>query len=400
MQHNSDFANSLNKIRSRFIKRLHRMMPELTAMRADLGAGAAMPVDLTDLRTEIHKIAGSARTFGFSQLSDLAADLEDQLDPKIFPDLTGSSAVALFCALDRFVQAIQHILDDTGVTAKSSVLLLSQEDAVTPRPHATPVTQPDQPPVHVMVVDDDEYVRDLLTTGFSAMGWRFTQAKSGTDALQKLLELSGAAPELRPDLILMDVNMPGPDGFSVLEVIKSSPLWRRTPVIMLTRRNEDINLVKGIHGGAQDYVTKPFDLTALSRRITDALASQKRPIMIASANAKLGDTLRQALADLGHRTVLATSESDATRRLMEEPPTLAILDSDMPMQSAATILRTAKENGETRSIPLIYIAPERGREDMLDSLRNGADDALRQPLDIDELLVRVQAILMRQNGRI
>jgi two-component system KDP operon response regulator KdpE len=108
-----------------------------------------------------------------------------------------------------------------------------------------------------MVVDDEPPIVRLVRAKLQADGYAVVTAARGEEAL-KLLE------DERPDLIVLDLMMPGMDGFETLRHIREQG---QTPVIMLTARSGDADKLRGLQGGADDYVTKPFNPDELSARI-------------------------------------------------------------------------------------------------------------------------------------
>jgi two-component system OmpR family response regulator len=116
--------------------------------------------------------------------------------------------------------------------------------------------------VHVLVVDDDDYITDLLSTGLRFLGFEVTVARDGSAAIA---EAAGA----RPDLVLLDVSMPGYDGFEVCRRLRDDGI--QVPIIFLTARDSPDDKVSGLRLGADDYVTKPFGLEEVVARIEAVL---------------------------------------------------------------------------------------------------------------------------------
>ena len=117
--------------------------------------------------------------------------------------------------------------------------------------------------MRLLLVDDDPEIRTSVRVGFE-LQWRdveIFEAGTGADAL-RLVE------ERRPDLLLLDVGLPGMDGFAVLREIRT---FSAVPVIMLTARDEPIDAVRGLEAGADDYVAKPFDHLELMARVRAVL---------------------------------------------------------------------------------------------------------------------------------
>lgn len=112
--------------------------------------------------------------------------------------------------------------------------------------------------MRILLAEDDESAARLLEKYLTARGHRVIRAADGREALRCFLEQE-------PDLVLLDVRMPEMDGWAVLDEIRS--LDRQVPIIMVTVHNQTADKVRGLLGGADDYVTKPFDLPELAARI-------------------------------------------------------------------------------------------------------------------------------------
>lgn len=113
----------------------------------------------------------------------------------------------------------------------------------------------------ILVVDDEPQIRRVMRTTLASQGYGIAEAKSGDEALEQI-------PVERPDLILLDVNMPGRSGLETCREIRASS---DVPIIMLTVRNTERDKVQALDAGADDYVVKPFGSEELMARIRAAL---------------------------------------------------------------------------------------------------------------------------------
>jgi len=113
----------------------------------------------------------------------------------------------------------------------------------------------------VLIVDDESQIRRVLRTTLTSQGYTVAEAKSGDEALELIRQE-------RPDLILLDVNMPGRSGLETCREVRSSS---DIPIIMLTVRNTERDKVQALDAGADDYVVKPFGSEELMARIRAAL---------------------------------------------------------------------------------------------------------------------------------
>src|SRR6266404_2744680 len=156
---------------------------------------------------------------------------------------------------------------------------------------------PDDAP-HLLVVDDDRRIRDLLSRFLFAEGYRVTTAETAADARAKL----GG---LRFDLLILDVMMPGETGFDLARDLRASS---SVPIIMLTARDEAHSRIEGLTIGADDYVSKPFEPRELSLRIAGILR-RARPRL----------RYRNRCASVGSGSTSSAASSSAAKRSCGSP---------------------------------------------------------------------------------
>ena len=166
----------------------------------------------------------------------------------------------------------------------------------------------------VLLVEDEPAQREILRYNLSAEGYEVTVAENGDDAL--LL-----ADEVRPDLVLLDWMLPGVSGIEVLRRLKNRRQSVETPVIMLSARTEEMDRVRGLETGADDYMVKPYSVSELMARIRTQLR-RTRPV---SVGERLefedivldGDTHRVTRS--GEEIKLGPTEFRLLSTLMEKP---------------------------------------------------------------------------------
>ena len=116
----------------------------------------------------------------------------------------------------------------------------------------------------ILLAEDERQIGDMVAFKLSNAGHEVVRVVDGESALAE------AARE-RPDVIILDVMMPVLDGFAVLARLKADPALRAIPVIMLTARGQERDILTGLQGGAADYIVKPFSLKELLARVDVAL---------------------------------------------------------------------------------------------------------------------------------
>jgi DNA-binding response OmpR family regulator len=146
---------------------------------------------------------------------------------------------------------------------------------------------PEDAGASVLVVDDEDLVRDFVLKVVGDAGYRTLAA---SDALEAMAVIASD----KPDLILLDVNLPDVDGLSLLERLRKT---NDVPVILLTGRGDEADRIAGLKGGADDYITKPFSVGELTARIESVLRRSGR-----SAGTEAGGAIRYDGFELDART--------------------------------------------------------------------------------------------------
>ena len=119
--------------------------------------------------------------------------------------------------------------------------------------------------MQVLVVEDDVDIAELVAFNLERQGWACTLVHHGTEGWEKIQQN-------RPDLVILDVMLPGMDGFQIFRAMKENDMTRSIPVVFLTARGELDDRLSGLSLGADDYVTKPFSPKELVLRVRNVLA--------------------------------------------------------------------------------------------------------------------------------
>ena len=122
----------------------------------------------------------------------------------------------------------------------------------------------------ILLVEDEDDIRELLRYNLAREGYRVIGAESGEEALKTV---RGSL----PDLVVLDLMLPGLDGLEVCRSLKQDPHTRNLPIVMLTAKGEEADIVAGLELGADDYVTKPFSLRVLLARLRAVLRRRSTP---------------------------------------------------------------------------------------------------------------------------
>src|SRR5579884_3127667 len=166
--------------------------------------------------------------------------------------------------------------------------------------------QEKKPSLQVLVVDDEENIQELIRLGLRYEGFQVESASNGPDAIS-------AAQRLSPDLIILDLMLPGMDGLEVCRRLRANPTTQDVPILMLTAKDEVHDRVTGLDTGADDYLTKPFDFEELVARVKAILRRQQRVQRAEQGGESPGQILQFADLQLN----MATREVTRGGRLIE-----------------------------------------------------------------------------------
>jgi len=229
---------------------------------------------------------------------------------------------------------------------------------------------------HVLVVDDEPDITALVAYHLAKAGYRVTTVSSGTEALR-------VAEERAPDLVVLDLMLPGFSGYEVLEALRRRPATQDVGVIMLTARREEGDRIKGLSLGADDYLIKPFApqelvlrVGAVLRRLGGtAVASGSKlvvgPVVIDRAahtvaiegkEIELTRTEYKLLLTLAERRGRVQTRAQLLETVWEAHPDIQTRTVDMHMQRLRTKLGEAADWIETvRGFGYRFRQPESGK---------------------------------------
>lgn len=268
----------------------------------------------------------------------------------------------------------------------------------------------------VLVVDDILANVRLLEAKLAAEYFEVVTAMNGADALE-------AVQRTRPDIVLLDVMMPGIDGIEVCRRIKSNPATQHIPVVMVTALDQPEDRVRGLEAGADDFLTKPVNDVALFCRVkglvrlkmlTDELRARTGldPLGLASAEPALeqasgrvlvvdnraapAERLRNLLAPR-HEVTLVADPQQAFEAFgaAQGGYDLIVVNLDLDGADGLRICSQLKSVETTRQTPILILVDPEDHQRLLRALDMGVNDYLIRPIDRQELLARVATQVRR-----
>jgi GAF domain-containing protein/CheY-like chemotaxis protein len=219
------------------------------------------------------------------------------------------------------------------------------EPAVEASTEAAPAPAREPPSIAgtVLVIDDETAVRDLMRRFLAREGFGFVGAAGGEDGLR-------LARAIRPEVITLDVMMPGMDGWAVLTALKADPATADIPVVMLTIVT-DRRL--GYALGAAEYLTKPIDRERLIATL--ARYRRDRPVLVVEDDPDLRALVRRLLEQSGHAVLEAADGRAALDQIRTKRPGLVLLDLMMPEMDGFEFLEELRRDETGRAIPVIVV---------------------------------------------
>lgn len=261
----------------------------------------------------------------------------------------------------------------------------------------------------ILVVDDNLANRRLLQAKLEARYFEVILAENG----QQALDLAG---EKLPDIVLLDVMMPGMDGYEVCERLKADPRTAFIPVVMVTALSQQEHRLKGLKSGADDFVTKPFDDFSLMTRINTLLRynsvagelrqressgatisgfesdveahEMERParVVVVDQNERRAKRIKSYLLQAGHQTA---SLQDSAGELSGRGIDVMVLPLDQKGFDPLRLCAQFKMVERTRAVAILIVCDETNRDKAMKALELGASDVINAPIDREELLARV-----------
>ena len=219
---------------------------------------------------------------------------------------------------------------------------------------------------------------------------------------EKALELASREPQ--PVLILLDIKMPGMDGYDVLKRLKANPDTIDIPVIFISALNEAADEAKGLKLGAADYISKPINPELLHLRISTQLellrfrkkivqAHLYKPLFNILVVDDIPENIHElvAILDAEFNVMVANNGQKAIEiALSTNPPDLILMDVMMPELDGFETCRRLKDNPQSRDIPLLFITVLEGSDDEERGLTLGAEDFIHKPFVPSVVLARIR----------
>ena len=261
-----------------------------------------------------------------------------------------------------------------------------EEPAEVPKPKGT-ASLPDPAAPIVLVIDDEQGIRELVANHLTEAGYQVVQAAGGVEGLK-------LARELKPFAITLDVLMPDLDGWEVLRQLKENSETESIPVIMLSVSDDRET---GAALGAAGYLVKPVDKLTLWNELARLTQSDRiQKVLIVDDDPAAREYLQMILEQKGYLTTTATDGRDALQQLSQARPDVVLLDLVMPEMDGFTLLHELKNTPELCTLPVVVLTAKDLSPSEKDRLEQSVRSVLRKSLcNQNELLQEIVTTLER-----
>lgn len=238
----------------------------------------------------------------------------------------------------------------------------------------------------VLIIDDDQRSTDLLSEELESANCRVISARSGESGIEQALMV-------RPDLIALDIVMPGMDGWEVLERLKDDARTKDIPVILVTIVSDSR---KGLTLGADGYLTKPFEADELKRVMREVLGSHTGSVLIVDDDANSRELARDALDESTLNISEATNGEEALELIIDNVPDAVLLDLNMPRMDGFQLIEQLRMRDLLAQTKIIVVS---GRELSVDERSNLSDAVIsffdKAALDEQQLKTEIRRLLKK-----
>lgn len=375
--HKQAYEEVYEKLKRAYVTRLNASITILDTTLRNLASGPLSKDDLVNLQSLAHGLSGSGTTFGFPDVTEAGRVLDvylDKISKDAGQDMLENRISALMQACEKALQVINLEKNDASFAQSQNA------DGPSFNPQNSP---------HVLVIDDDENLREMISIKLKQHGF----SCSGVGSAK---EVQPSISMRRPDIIILDVGLPGNvSGHDVLRQIKKDPSFLSIPVLMLTASAKEQDVVAALHNGATSYVVKPVDINALVARVEKLCREMRQTVLIADNDQLILALLDHKFRAKGFNVVLADNGLSTFGHIKSSKPDLVILDIVMPGIDGLSVLQMVRNDPVTKNIPVVIASAKNYQSDIKAGLDAGATDYIAKPFSADDLVTRSIHVLKK-----
>jgi len=243
----------------------------------------------------------------------------------------------------------------------------------------------------ILVIDDEPAIAQLIKINLEADGYEVDTALDGMEGIEK----AKASP---PDVITLDVLMPGMNGFQVMELLKKNPGTADIPVIFISIV-EGPQKDRGFYLGAVDFLTKPIEYGELLKSLKKIESSigkvtgVKKEVLVIDDERDVTNLIKVNLEDQGYDVFVAYNGPDAIAIARERKPEVIMLDLAMPGMDGFSVMKVLKQDKETEHIPIIVLTGHDTKGYKQKSLMLGAAQYMTKPFSEKDIVEEIKKVI-------
>lgn len=380
-QQMADLQAHLQQLSEQFLQRLRQELPQLAEKALQLltcSDPREQLLRLTELRDELHRLAGSAGTFGFNELGTRARLLEQQTQQWL-------------SSLELQRQGLQGLVNELQQLASvEQVSQASVAPVVAPVPKVIGVNRDRS--YKVFILEDELKVGEAIRLTLNTFGYQ-------AEHFLTTAALDAALVELLPDALIIDVNL-GEDqqtGLDYVAVLQQR-LECSLPILVLTTQNDFHTQLQAVRIGAIGFFNKPVDVAKLENRLERCLNRQNSEpyrVLIVDDDRELSDRYRLVLSGANMLVEVVNDPLQLFDAMARFHPEVLVLDVNMPGCSGPELAQIVRFNDDWLRVPIIYLSAETDIAQQMSALIRAGDDFVIKPISDNSLIATVFARAQR-----
>nr|WP_233463119.1 diguanylate cyclase [Aeromonas caviae] len=377
----ADLQAHLQQLSEQFLQRLRQELPQLAEKALQLltcSDPREQLLRLTELRDELHRLAGSAGTFGFNELGTRARLLEQQTQQWL-------------SSLELQRQGLQGLVNELQQLASvEQVSQASVAPVVAPVPKVIGVNRDRS--YKVFILEDELKVGEAIRLTLNTFGYQ-------AEHFLTTAALDAALVEQLPDALIIDVNL-GEDqrtGLDYVAVLQQR-LECSLPILVLTTQNDFHTQLQAVRIGAVGFFNKPVDVAKLENRLERCFNRQNSEpyrVLIVDDDRELSDRYRLVLSGANMLVEVVNDPLQLFDAMARFHPEVLVLDVNMPGCSGPELAQIVRFNDDWLRVPIIYLSAETDIAQQMSALIRAGDDFVTKPISDNSLIATVFARAQR-----
>lgn len=372
----AELERQLAELPIRYAEQLADRLQWIRSAWAEIRAGTGGELH-SRLRSELHLLAGSAGTFGYARISELAAELEQRIQSwSERPD----------ARLEELEEAIGHLVAELSERTGSLDSARPPEALVLGRERAGGAAAYGS----IFVVEDDSNLGRALEQQLQSFGYAVSLFPNTEGVAEAVAEAPPAA-------LILDLALPeGPlAGIDLLAELRSRTDLAGIPIVYISARGDLEARLAAVRSGGAAFLAKPLDLLSLTDRLHRLFEEQAQDpfrILIVEDDELLAEHMALVLRGQGMAVTVASEPRSMLEHLEKRCPDLMLMDVHLPLASGPELVQVVRQFDHLQSLPIVYLSVEADLDRQLAALGCGADDFLTKPVSDQHL---VDAVTVR-----